>query len=98
MKEKLQTLPVSELRAIAAEKGIAQIYSLRKAELIEKLAALYEAEQNAAEKPAPEKSAPEKPAVEKPAVERPAPEKPAAEAKQALRVRRPAPEQDGSRV
>ena len=97
MKEKLQTLPVSELRAIAAEKGIAQIYSLRKAELIEKLAALYEAEQNAAEKPAPEKSAPEKPAVEKPATERPAPEKPAAEAKQALRVRRPAPRSEESR-
>ena len=45
MKEKLITLPVTELRKIAAEKGIPQISSMRKAELVEKLAALYEAEQ-----------------------------------------------------
>ena len=48
MREKLKTLPVSELRAIAAENKIPQIYTLRKAELVEKLAALYEARQKEA--------------------------------------------------
>ncbi len=54
MREKLKTLPVSELRLLAAEKHIPQVYALRKAELIEKIAALYEEEQekNKAAKPA----------------------------------------------
>ena len=45
MKEKLQTLPVSEIRALAREKGIPELYSKRKAELIDALVSLYEEEQ-----------------------------------------------------
>ena len=45
MKAKLQTLPVSEIRALAREKHIPDIYTLRKAQLIDALVELYEKEQ-----------------------------------------------------
>ena len=49
MREKLNSLPLTELRAIAASKGLTRISTLRKSELIEKLMELYEADK-AAEK------------------------------------------------
>jgi len=44
MREKLNTLPVAELKAIAAEKGLPKIYTMNKAELIDRLVMLYESE------------------------------------------------------
>ncbi len=102
MREKLQTLPVAELRKIAAEKGIPQVYALRKAELVEKLAKLYESGQEAAEKPA-EKPVPaakndsapaDDPGLRK--TELPAQDR-SRENRTAIRVRRPAQKSDDNR-
>ncbi len=45
MKQKLNTLPVGELRKIAAEKGITGVTTMRKGELVERLAEIFESEQ-----------------------------------------------------
>ncbi len=42
MREKLKTLPLKELRAIAAQNGVARYYALKKAELIDCLMEIYE--------------------------------------------------------
>ena len=47
MRERLQKLSVAEIRALAREKKIKDLYSMKKAELIEALAAVYEEEQKA---------------------------------------------------
>ncbi|MBR0087720.1 MAG: transcription termination factor Rho [Lachnospiraceae bacterium] len=47
MRERLQKLSVAEIRALAREKKIKDLYSMKKAELIEALAAAYEEEQKA---------------------------------------------------
>ena len=44
MREKLASLPLSELRAIAKEKGIRGVTTIRKSDLIEKILATVEAE------------------------------------------------------
>lgn len=53
MKDKLNTLPVKELRKIAGEKGLKGIPGMRKGELVEKLAEIFEAEQSEKEASAP---------------------------------------------
>ena len=47
MREKLESLPLTELRAIAASKGITRISAMRKKDLVERLLSLYEEEKNA---------------------------------------------------
>ena len=42
MKEKLKTLPVSELRTIAKDQNLADYQKLRKSELVDLLAAHFE--------------------------------------------------------
>ncbi len=47
MREKLNSLPLTELRAIAASKGMTRISAMRKQELIDRLLSLYEEEKAA---------------------------------------------------
>ena len=63
MREKLNTLPVSELRKIAEEKGIEKIYTYRKAQLIDLLCGIFEKEE--AKKEENQVIQKEKPAVSK---------------------------------
>lgn len=53
MKDKLNTLPVGELRKIAAEKGLKSVTTMRKGDLVDKLAEIFEAEKAEKHEPAP---------------------------------------------
>ncbi len=91
MREKLKTLPVTELRAIAAQKKIPQVYALRKAELVERLAAIYEEEQAASKKAAENEAAEKKAASDNKEAGKPERTEEASEAE--AQGRRPAPVQ-----
>ena len=62
MREKLMTLPLSEIRAIAKSQGIPEYYKKKKNQLIDELVKLNEEQQAEETKPAPEEK---KPAVRK---------------------------------
>ena len=90
MEEKLKTLPVSEIRALAREKGIPELYTKRKAELIDALVKIYEDEQK---KDEPEKEEPKQEEPEK--AEQPAfPENNERRTRRIIRTNEPASSQE----